>query len=165
MLRGARLTKAGGLLCRLLLLGARDARPTGTRSAPTRLADAGRGAQILTRAGAGLDHPELAGVPETGHLKVWTFRMLLSSAAGAPGVRLPSQAGKKNAISAVLSWRGATPSLITTAATAAASAAAASLNALRVAPGQPAATPTPSPASAMAQGAQSRMFWFRCATT
>ena len=40
------------------------------------LADAGRAAHVLSRAGAGRDHPELVGVPETGHLKVWTFRML-----------------------------------------------------------------------------------------
>jgi hypothetical protein len=31
---------------------------------------------VLSRAGAGRDHPELLAVPETSHLKVWTFRML-----------------------------------------------------------------------------------------
>jgi hypothetical protein len=31
---------------------------------------------VLARNGAGRDHPELAGVPETGHLKVWILRML-----------------------------------------------------------------------------------------
>jgi 23S rRNA (cytosine1962-C5)-methyltransferase len=40
------------------------------------LADAGRSAQILARNGAGADHPELAGVPETGHLKTWILRVL-----------------------------------------------------------------------------------------
>jgi len=40
------------------------------------IADAGRAAQVLSRAGAGRDHPELFGVPETAHLKVWTFRIL-----------------------------------------------------------------------------------------
>ena len=40
------------------------------------LADAGRAAHVLSRAGAGRDHPELAGVPETGHLKAWTYRIL-----------------------------------------------------------------------------------------
>jgi len=40
------------------------------------IADAGQTAQVLSRAGAGRDHPELFGVPETAHLKVWTFRIL-----------------------------------------------------------------------------------------
>ncbi len=75
VLRGARLTKSGGLLCACSCSG-RVTRARWDEICADALADAGRGAQILTRAGAGLDHPELAGVPETGHLKVWTFRML-----------------------------------------------------------------------------------------
>ena len=49
---------------------------TGTRSAPTRSPTPGARAHVLSRAGAGRDHPELVGVPETAHLKVWTFRIL-----------------------------------------------------------------------------------------
>lgn len=39
-------------------------------------ADSGRLVQVLTRLGAGRDHPERAGVPETGHLKCWLLRVL-----------------------------------------------------------------------------------------
>jgi 23S rRNA (cytosine1962-C5)-methyltransferase len=39
-------------------------------------ADSGRPVQILARMGAGRDHPELAGLPETGHLKCWILRVL-----------------------------------------------------------------------------------------
>jgi 23S rRNA (cytosine1962-C5)-methyltransferase len=39
-------------------------------------AQSGRSTQILERRGAGRDHPELAGVPETGHLKCWILRVL-----------------------------------------------------------------------------------------
>jgi 23S rRNA (cytosine1962-C5)-methyltransferase len=39
-------------------------------------AQSGRNIQILERRGAGRDHPELAGVPETGHLKCWILRVL-----------------------------------------------------------------------------------------
>jgi 23S rRNA (cytosine1962-C5)-methyltransferase len=39
-------------------------------------ADAGRLVQVLARLGAGRDHPELVGVPETGHLKCWILRVL-----------------------------------------------------------------------------------------
>jgi 23S rRNA (cytosine1962-C5)-methyltransferase len=38
-------------------------------------ADSGRLVQVLARHGAGRDHPERAGVPETGHLKVWLLRV------------------------------------------------------------------------------------------
>jgi 23S rRNA (cytosine1962-C5)-methyltransferase len=75
LLRGARLTKPGGLLCACSCSG-RVTRAHWEEICNEALADAGRTAQILARAGAGRDHPELAGVPETGHLKVWTFRML-----------------------------------------------------------------------------------------
>ena len=40
------------------------------------IGDSGRGAQVLARNGAGLDHPELVGVPETGHLKTWILRVV-----------------------------------------------------------------------------------------
>jgi len=39
-------------------------------------ADSGRSVQVLARMGAGRDHPELVGVPETGHLKCWVMRVL-----------------------------------------------------------------------------------------
>jgi 23S rRNA (cytosine1962-C5)-methyltransferase len=39
-------------------------------------ADSGRLVQVLARHGAGRDHPERAGVPETGHLKCWVLRVL-----------------------------------------------------------------------------------------
>jgi 23S rRNA (cytosine1962-C5)-methyltransferase len=75
LLRGARLTSPGGLFVACSCSG-RVTRAHWEEICVDALADAGRSAQILTRAGAGRDHPELAGVPETGHLKVWTFRML-----------------------------------------------------------------------------------------
>ena len=75
VLRGARLTHPGGLLCACSCSG-RVTRAHWEEICADAIADAGRSAQILTRAGAGRDHPELAGVPETGHLKVWTFRVL-----------------------------------------------------------------------------------------
>jgi 23S rRNA (cytosine1962-C5)-methyltransferase len=75
VLRGARLTRAGGLLVACSCSG-RVGRAQWDEICADALADAGRAAHVLTRAGAGRDHPELAGVPETGHLKVWTFRML-----------------------------------------------------------------------------------------
>jgi 23S rRNA (cytosine1962-C5)-methyltransferase len=75
VLRGARLTRAGGLLVACSCSG-RVGRAQWDEICADALADAGRAAHVLVRAGAGRDHPELAGVPETGHLKVWTFRML-----------------------------------------------------------------------------------------
>jgi 23S rRNA (cytosine1962-C5)-methyltransferase len=75
VLRGARLTRTGGLLCACSCSG-RITRAHWEEICVDALADAGRTAQVLARAGAGRDHPELAGVPETGHLKVWTFRVL-----------------------------------------------------------------------------------------
>ena len=75
VLRGARLTRPGGLLCACSCSG-RVTRAHWEEICADALADAGRAAHVLARAGAGRDHPELAGVPETGHLKVWTFRML-----------------------------------------------------------------------------------------
>jgi 23S rRNA (cytosine1962-C5)-methyltransferase len=75
VLRGARLTKAGGLLVACSCSG-RVTRAHWDEICADAIADAGRSAHVLSRAGAGRDHPELAGVPETSHLKVWTFRVL-----------------------------------------------------------------------------------------
>jgi 23S rRNA (cytosine1962-C5)-methyltransferase len=75
ILRGARLTKPGGLLVACSCSG-RVTRAHWDEICAGALADSGRAAHVLARNGAGRDHPELAGVPETGHLKVWIFRML-----------------------------------------------------------------------------------------
>ena len=75
LLRGARLTRPGGLLCACSCSG-RISRAHWEEICTDALADAGRAAHVLSRAGAGRDHPELAGVPETGHLKAWTYRIL-----------------------------------------------------------------------------------------
>jgi 23S rRNA (cytosine1962-C5)-methyltransferase len=75
VLRGARLTRAGGLLVACSCSG-RVTRANWDEICADAIADAGRTAHVLSRAGAGRDHPELSGVPETSHLKVWTFRML-----------------------------------------------------------------------------------------
>ena len=74
-LRGARLTAPGGLLV-LCSCSGRVSRGHFDELVADALADAGRGAQILAREGAGRDHPELVGVPETGHLKCWVLRVL-----------------------------------------------------------------------------------------
>jgi len=74
-LRGARLTTPGGLLV-LCSCSGRVSRGHFDELVADALADAGRGAQILARLGAGRDHPELVGVPETGHLKCWVLRVL-----------------------------------------------------------------------------------------
>jgi len=73
-LRGARLTEPGGLLVACSCSG-RISRAHFDELITAALADAGRSAQILARNGAGRDHPELAGVPETGHLKCWVLRV------------------------------------------------------------------------------------------
>jgi 23S rRNA (cytosine1962-C5)-methyltransferase len=75
VLRGARLTRAGGLLVACSCSG-RVTRAHWDAICADAIADAGRSAHVLDRAGAGRDHPELVGVPETSHLKVWTFRVL-----------------------------------------------------------------------------------------
>jgi 23S rRNA (cytosine1962-C5)-methyltransferase len=75
ILRGARLTQAGGLLVACSCSG-RMGRARWDELCAEALADAGRSAQVLARLGAAADHPELVGVPETGHLKVWILRML-----------------------------------------------------------------------------------------
>ncbi len=75
VLRGARLCEPGGLLVACSCSG-RMSRALWEETCVDALADAGRTAHVLSRAGAGRDHPELAGVPETGHLKAWMFRLL-----------------------------------------------------------------------------------------
>jgi len=75
VLRGARLTRAGGLLVACSCSG-KVTRAKWDDICADAISDAGRAAHVLTRAGAGRDHPELFGVPETSHLKVWTFRIL-----------------------------------------------------------------------------------------
>jgi 23S rRNA (cytosine1962-C5)-methyltransferase len=75
ILRGARLTRPGGLLVACSCSG-RVTRGHWDELVAQSLADAGRAAQILARNGASADHPELVGVPETGHLKTWILRVL-----------------------------------------------------------------------------------------
>ncbi len=75
ILRGARLCRTGGLLVACSCSG-RMSRTLWEETCADALFDAGRAALVLSRAGAGRDHPELAGVPETGHLKAWTYRLL-----------------------------------------------------------------------------------------
>jgi 23S rRNA (cytosine1962-C5)-methyltransferase len=75
ILRGARLTRAGGLLVACSCSG-RVSRAHWDELVAAGLADAGRAAQVLARDGAAADHPELVGVPETGHLKTWILRVL-----------------------------------------------------------------------------------------
>jgi 23S rRNA (cytosine1962-C5)-methyltransferase len=75
VLRGARLTRPGGLLVACSCSG-RVTRAHWDDLVAEGLADAGRTAQVLARNGASADHPELVGVPETGHLKTWILRVL-----------------------------------------------------------------------------------------
>jgi 23S rRNA (cytosine1962-C5)-methyltransferase len=75
ILRGARLTRPGGLLVVCSCSG-RVTRAHWDELVAEGLADAGRAAQVLARNGASADHPELVGVPETGHLKTWILRVL-----------------------------------------------------------------------------------------
>jgi 23S rRNA (cytosine1962-C5)-methyltransferase len=75
ILRGARLTRPGGLLVACSCSG-RVTRAHWDDLVAEGLADAGRAAQVLARNGASADHPELVGVPETGHLKTWILRVL-----------------------------------------------------------------------------------------
>jgi 23S rRNA (cytosine1962-C5)-methyltransferase len=74
-LRGARLTEPGGLLVACSCSG-RVSRAHFDELVTDALADAGRTAHVLARLGAGRDHPEVVGVPETGHLKCWILRVL-----------------------------------------------------------------------------------------
>jgi 23S rRNA (cytosine1962-C5)-methyltransferase len=75
ILRGARLTAPGGLLVACSCSG-RVTRAKWDELCAAALGDSGRSAQVVARHGAGRDHPELCGVPETGHLKVWLLRVL-----------------------------------------------------------------------------------------
>lgn len=74
-MRGARITEAGGLLVVCSCSG-RMSRAHFEEVVVDALADSGRSAQVLARLGAAADHPELAGVLETGHLKCWLLRVL-----------------------------------------------------------------------------------------
>jgi 23S rRNA (cytosine1962-C5)-methyltransferase len=75
ILRGTRLTEPGGLLVACSCSG-RVTRAHWDDLCAQALADSGRRAQVVARLGAGADHPELVGVPETGHLKTWLLRVL-----------------------------------------------------------------------------------------
>ena len=74
-MRGARLTQPGGYLVACSCSG-RVSREHWDQLCAEALADSGRMAQVVARRGASADHPELVGVPETGHLKTWILRML-----------------------------------------------------------------------------------------
>jgi 23S rRNA (cytosine1962-C5)-methyltransferase len=75
VLRGLRLTAPGGLAVACSCSG-RISRARWDEIVADAAADAGRHVQVLARRGAGRDHPELVGVPETGHLKCWILRVL-----------------------------------------------------------------------------------------
>ncbi|HXI60957.1 MAG TPA: methyltransferase domain-containing protein [Polyangia bacterium] len=75
ILRGARLTEAGGYLVACSCSG-RVTRAHWDELCAEALGDSGRAAQVVARLGASADHPELVGVPETGHLKTWILRVL-----------------------------------------------------------------------------------------
>ena len=75
ILRGLRLTKPGGLAVACSCSG-RVSRSQFDELVSAAAAQSGRSLQILERRGAGRDHPELAGVPETGHLKCWILRVM-----------------------------------------------------------------------------------------
>ena len=74
-LRGLRITAPGGLTV-LCSCSGRMSRDRWDEIVAEAAADAGRAVQVLARLGAGRDHPELVGVPETGHLKCWILRVL-----------------------------------------------------------------------------------------
>jgi len=75
ILRGLRLATPGGLVVACSCSGG-VSRAHFDELVAAAAADSGRQVQILARQGAGRDHPELAGVPETGHLKCWLLRAL-----------------------------------------------------------------------------------------
>jgi 23S rRNA (cytosine1962-C5)-methyltransferase len=75
ILRGLRLAVPDGLVAACSCSG-RISREHFDAIVAAAAADSGRQVQILARMGAGRDHPELAGVPETGHLKCWVLRVL-----------------------------------------------------------------------------------------
>jgi 23S rRNA (cytosine1962-C5)-methyltransferase len=75
ILRGLRLAMPDGLVVACSCSG-RISRDQFDHIVAEASADSGRSVQILARMGAGRDHPELVGVPETGHLKCWMMRVL-----------------------------------------------------------------------------------------
>jgi 23S rRNA (cytosine1962-C5)-methyltransferase len=75
MLRGLRLTAADGLAVFCSCSG-RIFREDFDRLITHAASDSGRHVQVLMRLGAGRDHPERVGLPETGHLKCWILRVL-----------------------------------------------------------------------------------------
>jgi 23S rRNA (cytosine1962-C5)-methyltransferase len=75
ILRGLRITETGGVAVACSCSG-RVSREQFDEVVQSAAAQSGRSLQILERRGAGRDHPELAGVPETGHLKCWILRVL-----------------------------------------------------------------------------------------
>jgi 23S rRNA (cytosine1962-C5)-methyltransferase len=75
ILRGARLTRPDGLLVACSCSG-RVSRGHWDDLVTDALVDAGRKAHVIARNGASADHPELVGVPETGHLKTWILRVI-----------------------------------------------------------------------------------------
>jgi len=75
ILRGLRLVVPDGLVVACSCSG-RISREQFDRIVAEASADSGRTVQVLTRMGAGRDHPELVGVPETGHLKCWVMRVI-----------------------------------------------------------------------------------------
>ncbi len=75
LLRGLRITAPGGLLVACSCSG-RVTRAHWDELVLAAAADVGRPVQVVARHGAGRDHPELVGVPETGHLKCWILRVL-----------------------------------------------------------------------------------------
>jgi 23S rRNA (cytosine1962-C5)-methyltransferase len=75
VLRGLRLTETGGLTVACSCSG-RMGRAQWDGIIAEAAADSRRQVQVLERLGAGRDHPELVGVPETGHLKCWVLRVV-----------------------------------------------------------------------------------------
>ncbi len=75
LLRGLRITAPGGLAVACSCSG-RVSRAHWDDLVAAAAADSGRVVQVVERNGAGRDHPELVGVPETGHLKCWILRVL-----------------------------------------------------------------------------------------
>jgi 23S rRNA (cytosine1962-C5)-methyltransferase len=75
VLRGLRITNPGGL-CVACSCSGRVSRAHWDEIVAEAAADAGRSVQVLSRLGAGRDHPPLVGVPETDHLKCWILRVL-----------------------------------------------------------------------------------------
>lgn len=75
ILRGLRLATPAGLVVACSCSGA-VSRAHFDDLCASAAADSGRLVQIIARHGAGRDHPERAGVTETGHLKCWFLRVL-----------------------------------------------------------------------------------------